>query len=85
MPSSIGFATKNGRVIVDYVYRVEEFACAAKEIEARTESRLKLRLRYLRVNPLSRADRYRDLYSDRTRMLIAKRFERDIDHFKYTF
>jgi hypothetical protein len=31
------------------------------------------------------ASKYRDMYSERTRKIIAQRFEKDIDHFQYTF
>ena len=76
---------EGGKVIVDYVYRVEEFHRAVRDIEERTEGRLRLDARRLNVNPASPAARYRELYSDRTRALVARRFERDIDHFGYRF
>ena len=76
---------ENGTVIVDYVYRVEDFDRAVKEIEKRTDGRLRLAPRRLRVNRDSAASRYRGLYSDRSRALIARRFERDIEYFGYRF
>lgn len=76
---------ESGRIVMDYVYKVEEFGTAVREIEERTGGRLRLELRSENVNPASRAARYRDLYDDRTRTLIASRFERDIDTFRYAF
>ena len=76
---------ENGKVIMDYVYKLEEFDDAVKEIEERTEGRLKLKPHRLNVSANSRADRYREFYSDRARALVAKRFERDIDYFRYCF
>ena len=76
---------EDGRMIMDYVYKVEEFESAIAEIEERTEGRLRLESRQLNVNPRSASKRYRSMYSEHTRKLIAQRFERDIDHFEYVF
>jgi len=76
---------ETGRVLMDYVYKVEELGAAIEEIRNRTDGRLRLRDQRLNANPRSASGRYRDLYTDHTRKLIATRFERDIDHFKYTF
>ena len=76
---------ENGKVIMDYVYKLEELDDAVTEIEERTQGRLKLEPLRLRVNPDSAADRYREVYSDRARALVAKRFQRDIDYFGYRF
>lgn len=74
-----------GNLALDYVYKVEDFQTAIKEIEERTEGRVRLQYRESNTNPNSRSKSYRDLYSDRTRKLIEKRFYKDIDFFKYTF
>jgi len=50
-----------------------------------TNGRINLQFLVANKNPLSRADRYRDMFTDRTRQLIAKRFEKDIDTFRYAF
>jgi len=76
---------ENGDFALDYVYKVEDFAKAIREIEERTEGRLKLQYKESNANPNSRSGSYRDLYSDRTRKLIADRFYKDIDFFKFTF
>jgi hypothetical protein len=76
---------EHGRVLMDYVYKVEEFDQAITDIRERTDGRLILQSRHLNANPRSSSGRYRDLYTNRTRTLVATRFERDIDTFKYVF
>ena len=76
---------ENGTLAVDYVYKVEEFKKAIDDIRERTNGRLLLHYQESNTNPDSQSKRYRDLYSDKTRTMIAERFERDIDYFKYTF
>ena len=76
---------ENGRMLMDYVYKVEEFDTAASEIRERTGGRLALGTRQLRVNPRSVSRTYRDIYTDTTRRIVAQRFEKDIDTFGYTF
>ena len=76
---------ESGEIIMDYVYRVEDFETAIGEIRDRTDGRLVLQPQRLNVNPRSASTRYRSMYTDHTRKLIARNFERDIDHFKYTF
>ncbi|MCP4747062.1 MAG: sulfotransferase family protein [Desulfobacteraceae bacterium] len=76
---------ENGRCIVDYVYRLEDFDQAINEITERTNGRVRLESKNANRNPNSDSRLYRDLYTEETRKLIAKRFERDIDNFKYTF
>ena len=76
---------ESGNLAMDYVYKVEDFETAIKEIEELTDGRLLLQYRESNTNPNSKSKSYRDLYSDRTRNLIEKRFYKDIDFFKYTF
>lgn len=76
---------KSGEVIMDYVYRVENFDEAIEEIKERTDGRIQLKPRRSNRNPKSKSGSYRELYTDYTRKLIAKHFERDIDFFEYTF
>ncbi len=76
---------ENGRCVMDYVYKVENFASAIKEIEERTEGRLRLVNSVKNRNPCSQSRHYRELHSDRTRKIIAARFQKDIDYFQYTF
>lgn len=76
---------ETGNFAMDYVYKVEKFSKAIKEIEEHTDGRLQLQYIKSNANPNSRSKTYRDLYSDRSRKLIAERFYKDIDFFKYTF
>ncbi len=76
---------ERGAVVVDYVYKLEEFARATEEIAALTGGRVALAPLRLNANPRSPAARYRELYTPRTRELVARRFARDIDHFGYAF
>jgi hypothetical protein len=79
------FCDEEGTFLMDYVYKLENFAEAIKEIEERTDGRVSLADQKLRSNPESRSGDYRNLYTEKTRKIIAKRFEKDIDYFKYTF
>jgi hypothetical protein len=76
---------ENGRCIMDYIYRLEDFDQAINEIAERTNGRVQLERKNANRNPNSDSRSYRDLYTEETRKLIAKRFEKDIDRFKYTF
>ena len=80
-----GFCDAAGNNVMDYIYRVEDFATAVVEIAERTEGRIPLAAVRYKHNHPSPADTYRQLYTDRTRRLIAQHYELDIDHFKYTF
>ena len=70
---------------MDYVYKLENFDEAIKEIEERTDGRIKIESRDANKNPKSRSQNYRELYTDITKKVIADRFQRDIDYFEYTF
>lgn len=70
---------------MDYVYKVEDFPEAIREIYAMTNGRIQLELHRANSNPDSKSGNYREMFSNRSRKLIEKRFERDIDYFKYTF
>ncbi len=70
---------------MDYVYRLEDFEQAISEITERTNGQVRLESKNANRNPNSDSRSYRGLYTEETRKLIAKRFERDIDNFKYTF
>jgi hypothetical protein len=76
---------ESGTCLMDYVYKIEELNKALHEIAERTEGRLQLISKRENVNPNSRSSNYRDLYSEETKRIIARRFEKDIDYFKYTF
>jgi len=76
---------ESGHIILDYVYKVENFSKAIKEINELTEGRIQLQYMTENTNPNSKSTSYRDMYTNHTRQLIAKRFEKDIDSFKYTF
>jgi hypothetical protein len=76
---------ETGAIAVDYVYKVEEFAASIDEIRERSGGRIRLQPLQENVNARSRSERYREVYTDRSRQLIARRFERDIDLFGYVF
>jgi len=76
---------ESGECQMDYVYKLEEFDKAIGEISEMTCGRIQLVGKHSNSNPMSSSLRYRELYTQETKDLIAKRFERDIDYFKYTF
>jgi len=76
---------ENGHCIMDYIYRLEDFDQAINEIAERTNGRVRIERKNANRNPNSASRAYRDLYTEESRKLIAKRFEKDIDIFKYTF
>ena len=78
-------SSEDGKILVDYFYKVEEFENAIIDIKKRTNERVVLVNKTLNKNPNSKSSDYRNLYNDRTRKIIEKRFEKDIDYFKYTF
>ena len=74
-----------GQILVDYVYKMEDFATAVGEIRELTNGRLKLQALEKNRNAASRSRDYRDMFSARARNAIARAFEKDIDYFKYAF
>ena len=76
---------EDGKIIVDYIYKVEDFENAIVEISNLTHGRLQLKNEMRNQNPKSKSSDYRSMYNDRTRKIIERRFEKDIDYFKYTF
>lgn len=76
---------ESGQCLMDYIYKLEEFDDAVDDIEKRTQGRIVLKKLKRNVNPNSMSVRYRELYTDRTRRLIAERFAKDIEYFNYTF
>ncbi len=76
---------EKGEVLMDYVYKLENFEEAIKEILERTDGRLRITNRNLNKNPQSLSRKYRDLYTEKTKKIIAERFAKDIDFFKYSF
>jgi hypothetical protein len=75
----------DGRLLMDYVYRLEDYDEAIKDIEKMSEGRICLSQIYTNVNPRSQSHSYRELYSSETRKMIEVRFAKDIDTFKYSF
>lgn len=76
---------KNGTIAMDQIYKVEEFNTVINKISGKTNGRLKFKNQVLYRNKDSQSSTYRDLYSKRSQKIIAERFEKDIDTFKYTF
>jgi len=75
--------SENGKLLMDYVYKLEDFDKAIVEIEKLTDGRLILN--NIKKNTNQTTNDYRQMYNDKTRKIIEKRFEKDIDLFKYTF
>lgn len=76
---------ENGQCIMDYIYKIEDFDNAISEIADRTNGRIKLANKSENVNPRSLSKKYRERYTEKTKKIIASRFEKDIDYFRYTF
>lgn len=76
---------ENDKIIIDYVYKLEEFEQAIKIIEEKTNGNLKLVNEIKNKNQNSNSKKYREMYNEKTKNIIAKNFEKDIDFFKYTF
>ena len=74
-----------GDMLMDYVYKLEDFDQAIEDIKNLTDGRLILDNVERNVNQNSKSRDYRQLYNDHSRKIIQKRFEKDIDYFKYTF
>jgi len=75
----------DGKIMVDYIGKVEELDESINEIASLTNNSIKLKNVNLNVNERSRSKNYKDMYNQKTKNLIAKHFEKDIDLFKYTF
>lgn len=78
-------SSEDGDLLVDYIYKVEEFESAIVEINKLTKGRLILRNVKRNRNPKSKSSDYRIMYNEKTKNIIKKRFEKDIDFFKYSF
>ena len=76
---------ESGVLVMDFIYKVEEFDLARHTIEERTNGRIKLGSAFLNKNPDPKSNDYRALYNDSTKKLVADHFEKDIDTFKYVF
>lgn len=76
---------EDGKMVMDYVYKLENFEEARKEILQITEGRVKLSNKVKNQNIESNANDYRVMYSEKSRNIIARVFEKDIDYFKYSF
>lgn len=76
---------ENGRIAVDFVLKLEELSRKTDELNDKLQGRCKIGHARLNVNPASKSESYRDIYSDASRRRIAALFEKDIDYFGYTF
>lgn len=65
--------------------KLEEFEKEVAKIAEMTGGRVVLQVKSANFNPGSKSRSYRDMYSDKTRRMIAVAFEKDIDMFKYSF
>ena len=70
---------------VDYVYKIRGNREQPNEIREMTNGRIRCNFwSRTRKSPVPRGQ-IRDMFTDRTRQLIARRFEKDIDTFRYVF
>ena len=77
---------ERGDIAVDYVFRIEDIDTEIDRLREMSQGRVLLTPHtYANVNQDSKSNSYRDMYDDRLRKLVSQRFEKDIDHFKYTF
>lgn len=76
---------ENGQNLMDYVFKIENFREAIIDIKELTNGKIDLKELNKNRNPYSQSNNYREMYTDYTKKLIAKRFEKDIDVFNYTF
>ena len=76
---------ENDFILVDYIFKLENLSQAMIEIDKRTGGRLKFKQLRENRNVDSFSNKYRDYYDEQTKKFIAKRFEKDIDYFKFTF
>ena len=75
----------NGKILLDYIFKLENFSNAIKEIFERTNGLIRLENTVANKNESSKSSEYRNLYSEKTKKMIARRFEKDIDTFRFTF
>ena len=76
---------ENGLILMDYVYKIEEFEQAKIHIAESTNNRILLKNLRLNSNSKSKSSKYVEMYDEKTKKIIQKTFEKDIDYFKYTF
>ena len=77
------FEDREGKIIADYIYKVEEIDKAITRIKEETDGKICIKNQYL--NRVNKADKYKEVYSDYNKKVVEKLFEKDIDYFKYTF
>ena len=75
----------DGRILLDYIFKLENFSNAIKHIFERTNGLIRLENTVANKNEASKSSEYRNLYSEKTKKMIARRFEKDIDTFRFTF
>jgi hypothetical protein len=76
---------ESGKSLMDMVCKLESIEEGIRQIAERTGGRVNLTELHDNRNERSQASRYRDMYTERTRKMIAERFEKDIDYFHYSF
>ena len=77
------FEDREGNVIADYIYKVEEMDEAVVKIREQTDGKISIRKKHL--NRVNTPDKYKEIYSGYDKKVVEKLFEKDIDYFKYTF
>ncbi len=74
----------NGKIIVDFVYKLEEIFDYLPLINKNIFGK-NIYIKFANKNPMSSASSYQDIYNERTKRLIGKLYEKDIDLFNYAF
>lgn len=75
----------NGDLAVDYVMKLEERSAALQDIREMTGGRISFDDVNWNKNPDSKSRNYRDIYNDKTRDIVGRVFEKDVDVLKYAF
>ena len=60
----------NEKILLDYIFKLEDFSKAVQDIRERTNGLIKLQDTVANKNASSRSSEYRDLYSERTKKRI---------------
>lgn len=76
---------EDGKIAVDFVYKLEQVGSRIDELNENLQGRCTLGDARLNVNPASKSERYRDIFSEKSKKRIASLFEKDIDYFGYSF
>ena len=71
----------NGKILLDYVFKLENFSNAIEDIFERTNGLIRLENTVANKNESSKSSEYRNLYSEKTKNMIAKDSKKTLIHF----